>query len=35
LHEEARKPPRPGDLDPPVNKYLATFRNPDQLATQA
>src|SRR6516225_3997959 len=31
LHEEARKPPPAGNLDALVNKYLAAFRNVDQL----
>src|SRR6516165_936986 len=35
LHEEARKPPPAGNLDALVNKYLAAFRNVDQLLAQA
>ena len=35
MHEEARKPPPAGNLDALVNKYLAAFRNVDQLLAQA
>ena len=35
LHEEARKPLPAGNLDALVNKYLAAFRNVDQLLAQA
>src|SRR6516225_526972 len=35
LHEEAREPPRPGNLDALVNKYHAAFRKADQPLAQA
>ena len=35
MHEEAREPPRPGNLDALVNKYHAAFRKADQPLAQA